>query len=517
MTNAKSPLLELDKISKHYGDFIANEQIDLELFPGEIHALLGENGAGKSTLVKTLYGVHQPTSGVIKWRGETIKIQSPNHARSIGISMIFQHFSLFDSLNVAENISLGIDSEQHRQNLINDIDELSERYQLKIDPKASVLKLSTGERQRVEIIRALLQEPTLLIMDEPTSVLTPQEIEALFVTLDKFRADGKTILYISHKLGEVKQLCDHATILRQAKVVATCLPAQQSQRSMAEMMIGGELSETHKKTTNAHSGEQTSEQAGERAGNQPILQINQLNYQQQDGIALDNINLQVHPGEILGIAGVAGNGQNQLAEIIAGELRSSAGSVVFAGQAIGALGVRQRRALGINSVPAERIGKGAVVEMSLAENTLLTGYQAFGLVNKLGVINSKRCAQSAKRIVSEFKVYTPALNAKAGNLSGGNLQKQIVGREIQQQPRLLVIYNPTWGLDAGAIYFIRQALLDLAASGSAIMLISQDLDEIFELSDSIAVMFAGALSRSYPAGELNHEQVGLLMGGASLD
>ena len=509
MTNAKSPLLELDKISKHYGDFIANEQIDLELFPGEIHALLGENGAGKSTLVKTLYGVHQPTSGVIKWRGETIKIQSPNHARSIGISMIFQHFSLFDSLNVAENISLGIDSEQHRQNLIKDIDELSERYQLKIDPKASVLKLSTGERQRVEIIRALLQEPTLLIMDEPTSVLTPQEIDALFVTLDKFRADGKTILYISHKLGEVKQLCDHATILRQAKVVATCLPAQQSQRSMAEMMIGGELSQTNKKTTNAHSGEQ--------AGNQPILQINQLNYQQQDGIALDNINLQVHPGEILGIAGVAGNGQNQLAEIIAGELRSSAGSVVFAGQAIGALGVRQRRALGINSVPAERIGKGAVVEMSLAENTLLTGYQAFGLVNKLGVINSKRCAQRAKRIVSEFKVYTPALNAKAGNLSGGNLQKQIVGREIQQQPRLLVIYNPTWGLDAGAIYFIRQALLDLAASGSAIMLISQDLDEIFELSDSIAVMFAGALSRSYPAGELNHEQVGLLMGGASLD
>ena len=509
MTNAKSPLLELDKISKHYGDFIANEQIDLELFPGEIHALLGENGAGKSTLVKTLYGVHQPTSGVIKWRGETIKIQSPNHARSIGISMIFQHFSLFDSLNVAENISLGIDSEQHRQNLIKDIDELSERYQLKIDPKASVLKLSTGERQRVEIIRALLQEPTLLIMDEPTSVLTPQEIEALFVTLDKFRADGKTILYISHKLGEVKQLCDHATILRQAKVVATCLPAQQSQRSMAEMMIGGELSQTHKKSTNAHDGEQ--------ASNQPILQINQLNYQQQDGIALDNINLQVHPGEILGIAGVAGNGQNQLAEIIAGELRSSAGSVVFAGQAIGALGVRQRRALGINSVPAERIGKGAVVEMSLAENTLLTGYQAFGLVNKLGVINSKRCAQRAKRIVSEFKVYTPALNAKAGNLSGGNLQKQIVGREIQQQPRLLVIYNPTWGLDAGAIYFIRQALLDLAASGSAIVLISQDLDEIFELSDSIAVMFAGALSRSYPAGELNHEQVGLLMGGASLD
>ncbi|MCW2246786.1 simple sugar transport system ATP-binding protein [Azospirillum fermentarium] len=494
------PRLELSSISKRFPGCLANDQVSLTLMPGEIHALLGENGAGKSTLVKIIYGVQQADSGTILWEGQPVVIKDPHAARRLGIGMVFQHFSLFDTLTVAENVALGLEQPPPMRELESKIRTVSERYGLTLDPARHIHTLSVGERQRVEIVRCLLQDPRLLIMDEPTSVLTPQEVDRLFGTLRRLAEEGCTILYISHKLEEIRALCSRATVLRGGRVVGACDPRRESARSMAEMMIGTTL------TAPVRAAAVTGAAA---------LEVRHLSTTSDDPFAtnLKDVSLEVRAGEILGIAGVAGNGQAELLSALSGEIIiADEGSVRIKGQAAGHLDPRQRRALGLAFVPEERLGRGAVPELSLSENAILSGYVAEPLVRR-GLVHFGRARGFAERIISGFNVVTHGHKAEARSLSGGNLQKFIIGREILQKPTLLVVGQPTWGVDAGAAAAIHQALIDLARGGAAVLVISQDLDELFVLSDRIAVLFHGHLSESRPTHHTTVEEIGLLMGG----
>jgi simple sugar transport system ATP-binding protein len=496
-----APLLAASNITKRFGDFVANDAISLEIRAGEKHALLGENGAGKSTLVKMIYGVLHPSEGQFKWNGAPVTIAKPAAARAMGIGMVFQHFSVFDALTVAENIALALPPDQTR-GLPDRITQVSATYGLALDPARAVHTLSVGEKQRVEIIRCLLQAPKLLIMDEPTSVLTPQEAEDLFGTLNTLADEGCAVLYISHKLDEVKALCDRATILRRARVVATCTPAEESAQSMAEMMVGEKIARVDRRTNDV-SG--------------PVrLAVESLDLPAASdfGIALKGINLEVHGGEILGIAGIAGEGQSELMAALTGERRADrAEAITIDGTPTGYLGPTGRRTLGAAFVPEERNGHAAVSDMTLAENVVLTDQTASGS-SPLGFIDFAAARQKTTAIRERFDVRSGSEHPVASALSGGNLQKFVVGREILRQPGVLVVSQPTWGVDAGAASVIRQALIDLAASGAAVVVISQDLDEIFSISDRIAVMQGGRLSPAENAADMTAEQVGLLMGGA---
>ncbi|HYG89089.1 MAG TPA: ABC transporter ATP-binding protein [Azospirillum sp.] len=496
-----TPRLELRGITKRFPGCLANDHVNLTLLPGEIHALLGENGAGKSTLVKMIYGVLHADAGTLIWEGREVTIPSPHAARQLGIGMVFQHFSLFDTLTVAENIALGIEDKGPLKDLSQRIRTVSERYGLALDPERHVFDLSVGERQRVEIVRCLLQDPRLLIMDEPTSVLTPQEVGRLFETLRRLSAEGCTILYISHKLEEIRELCDCATVLRGGKVVATCDPRKETARSLAEMMIGTTL------TTPAR-------QAQPVAG-APRLEVRNLSTTTDIPFAteLKNVSLEVRAGEIVGIAGVAGNGQAELMAALSGEtLVGDEAAVRIDGRPVGHLGPRARRELGLAFVPEERLGRGAVPELNLSENALLSGYAREPLVRG-GMVRFGRARSYADRIIKLFNVATHGNRAEARSLSGGNLQKFIIGREILQKPKLLIVGQPTWGVDAGAAAAIHQALIDLARSGTAVLVVSQDLDELFVLCDRISVLFHGRLSPSSPTHQTTVEQIGLLMGG----
>lgn len=498
---ATEPLLALRGITKQYPGCLANDAIDLTIMPGEVHALLGENGAGKSTLVKTIYGVVQADAGEIGWRGQPTHIASPNAARRLGIGMVFQHFSLFDGLTVLDNVALGLPGRSANRALADEIIKISTSYGLPLDPSREVHTLSVGERQRIEIVRCLLQDPQLLIMDEPTSVLTPQEVTELFRTLRTLSAEGRAILYISHKLQEIKDLCETATILRQGRVVANCDPRQESTGSLAQMMIGDEL---------APPGV-----AGILSNAAPVLSIRGLAIASDDrfGIDLKDITVDVRPGEILGIAGVAGNGQIELLQALSGEtLSNPAEAILFRDRPIGGLGPRRRRDLGLAVVPEERLGHAAVPAMSLEDNALLTGYGPMNLISG-GMIRAGQVRAYARNIVKTFDVRTAGIGAAASSLSGGNLQKFVVGREIMQDPAVLIASQPTWGVDAGAAGAIRRALRTLAEQGAAVLVISQDLDELMEISDRIAVINLGHLSEPRPTQDVTVEQLGLLMGG----
>ncbi|MFA7429317.1 MAG: ABC transporter ATP-binding protein [Rhodospirillaceae bacterium] len=499
---APPPRLELRAIDKRYPGCHANKAVSLALGAGEIHALLGENGAGKSTLVKIIYGVASADSGEVLWDGQPVRVGSPADARRLGIGMVFQHFSLFDSLTVAENIALGLGTREKMDVLAARITELSARYGLPLDPRRSVHDLSVGERQRVEIIRCLLQDPKLLIMDEPTSVLTPQEVDKLFDTLRRLRAEGRTILYISHKLEEIRALCDRATVLRAGAVVATCDPRQESARSLAQMMIGSELVAAQR-TAREHRDEEP----------RLVVEALSLSASHPFGTDLDNVSFAVRPGEIFGIAGVAGNGQGELMLALSGEHRTPVHEAIrIDGRPVGRLGPRERRDMGMGLVPEERLGRGAVPDLSLAENALLSGYGRENLVRR-GMIHFGKVNAYADRIIGAFNVIAHGRRAEARSLSGGNLQKFIIGREILQKPRLLICSQPTWGVDAGSAAAIHQALLDLRDEGAAVLVISQDLDELFTIADRIAVMSGGRLSSPRAAHDTSVEQVGLLMGG----
>jgi general nucleoside transport system ATP-binding protein len=495
-----TPLLSLQGLTKAYPGVIANNNVSFDIQEGEVHALLGENGAGKSTLVKMIYGLVKPDSGQMLLRGNPYAPGEPRAARADGIAMVFQHFSLFDALNVAENIALGMENPPDMRDLAAKIREVSENYGLPLDPYRTVGDLSAGERQRVEIIRCLLQDPSLLIMDEPTSVLTPQEVEILFQTLHKLRSEGTSILYISHKLEEIRTLCDHATVLRLGENVGECTPAETTASEMAELMVGSSL---------------TPPQRAEREMGDVTLDISGLSVPSPSafGTALKNVHLTVRKGEVLGIGGVAGNGQDELLGVLSGETLTQSDAVKLDGNPVGNLGPTERRKLGLLTAPEERLGHAAAPDMSLTENAMLTGSVREGLESN-GFLKWGEAEVFAEKIIKEFDVRTPGPGNAARSLSGGNLQKFVVGREVLQRPEVLVINQPTWGVDASAAASIRQAILDLAAGGAAVVCISQDLDELMEISDSFAALNEGRLSAPRDASGLTVEEIGLMMGGA---
>ena len=496
-------LLEALGVTKIFGTLKANDAVTLKVKPGEIHAFLGENGAGKSTLVKMIYGALQPTSGEFRWMGKTVSIASPAAARKLGIGMVFQHFSLFDALSVAENIALAMPGKFDMRKLSERISRVSKEYGLPLQPTAIVADLSVGERQRIEIVRCLLQEPKLLIMDEPTAVLTPQEAGQLFRTLVRLAREGCAVIYISHRLEEVKRLCHNATILRHGKVVANVDPTQETASSLAKLMVGGDI---HVVRAARHAAK----------GN-VRLKLDHLNLR-ADGpfaVELKDINLDVRSGEVVAIAGVAGNGQSEFFDAISGE-RSLASNAMLQldGKPMGHEGVNERRNAGAAFVPEERLGHGAVPGFKLSENIILTRHSSDPMLVRSGMVQKGGATGVSERVISEFDVRKGKPDPEARALSGGNLQKFVVGRELDRKPGMLVINQPTWGVDAGAAATIRQAIIDLARRGSAVLVISQDLDEIFEVADRIAVISRGQLSETYAAGELSAEQIGLLMAGA---
>jgi general nucleoside transport system ATP-binding protein len=501
---APQPLLQAIEISKRFGEVLANDAVSLDLMPHEIHALLGENGAGKSTLVKVMYGLMQPSSGELRWRGDKIELAGPSQASALGIGMVFQHFSLFENLTVAENVALGLPASEPFWPISARIAELSRAYGLPLEPRREVWRLSVGERQRIEIVRALLQSPKLLILDEPTAVLTPGEADQLFAVLRRLRQEGCAILYISHKLDEVKRLCDTATVLRGGRKVATCDPRRETAGSLARMMVGAEVAPARASATR-HLGV-------------PRLVVNDLSLAPDDphGTRLKSVSLEVRGGEIVGIAGVAGNGQDELFAALSGERPApDSGNLVIDGEAVGLASVTERRRRGAAFVPDERLGHATAPRMTLSDNALLTDH-AGGMVRH-GLVDRTAMLAAVDRITAAFDVRKGRRDPEAVSLSGGNLQKFVVGREILREPAVLVVSQPTWGVDAGATAVIRQALIDLASRGSAVLVISQDLDELFEIADRIAVIFHGTLSAPFEAAAATRQKLGLLMGGSSAD
>jgi len=490
--------LALRGITKVYPSVVANDGIDLDVAPGEIHALLGENGAGKSTLVKIIYGVVRADAGEIRWDGVPVPVDSPGAARQLGIGMVFQHFSLFESLTVAENISLAVPGSM--KDLSGRIAEVSERYGLPVDPRRLVHVLSVGERQRVEIVRCLLQQPRLLILDEPTSVLPPQAVEKLFATLAQLAAEGVSILYISHKLEEIQTLCHRATILRAGRVVAVVNPRTESGETLARLMIGRDLP--------AAAHPEPSAQREERL----VVSGLTLPAEEPFGTTLHDVRMTVRSGEIVGIAGVSGNGQRELMTALSGErLVEPSAVIVLCGLPAGHLGPQARRLRGLAFVPEERLGRGAVPPVTLAENALLTA--AHLDMVRSGFVRVDKTRAFAERCIREFDVRTNGVDASAQSLSGGNLQKYLVGRELLQRPKVLLVSQPTWGLDVGAAAFIRKRLVELRNAGTAILVVSEELEELFQLCDRIAVMFAGRLSPAVPVRETSVAEIGAWMTG----
>jgi len=497
--NIGASRLELRSITKRYPGITANDCVSLTVMPGEIHAVLGENGAGKSTLMKIIYGAVEADSGEILWNGKPVAIPNPAAARRLGIGMVYQHFSLFESVSVAENIAVATSGKFDLPALSTRITELSERYGLPVDPARLLHHLSVGERQRVEIIRCLLQEPRLLILDEPTSVLTPQAVRRLFEVLRQLAAEGCSILYISHKLDEIRELCDSATILRGGRVVGTADPRESSAAELARLMVGAELQPVHREPVVREV--------------KPRLEAIGLSARSDDpfGIDLGDLSLAVHGGEIFGIAGVSGNGQAELLSLLSGERTADADMVQLDMHPVGDLPVARRRARGLAFVPEERLGRGAVPGMTLEDNGLLTN-QTGGLVRR-GFIDRRQVFGFARKIIAQFDVRCTGPTALARSLSGGNLQKFIVGREVSLNPRVLIVAQPTWGVDVAASSFIRQTLIDLSRSGAAVLVISEELEELFEICDRIAVIYQGRLSPAKPRAETSVEEIGLLMAG----
>ncbi|MEM1129012.1 MAG: ABC transporter ATP-binding protein [Pseudomonadota bacterium] len=492
-------LLSLSSVSKRYGPVQANKDIDLAVHAGSIHAVLGENGAGKSTLMKLIYGVERPDSGTIAWNGVPVHLSKPSDAQALGIGMVFQHFSLFESLSVVQNVSLMVPGKPAI--LSEHITELGTRFGLDVDPNAMVHTLSVGERQRVEIIRCLLLKPKLLILDEPTSVLPPQSVTRLFETLRKLRAGGTAILFISHKLEEIRQLCDEATVLRGGEVTGRVDPKEHDARALAHMMVGRDM--PHLAITD-----------GTGLGD-VRLRLEKLSHPQATrfGTSLEGIDLDVRAGQIIGIAGISGNGQQELAALISGEVRAVRFEMVqMMGQPVGHLGPMQRRRLGFSFVPEERLGRGAVPEMTLADNSLLTAHGQNMLTG--GFIRRRVERAFTRRCIDEFDVRTPGPEAEAGAMSGGNLQKFIMGREMMLSPDLMLVSQPTWGVDIGAATAIRKRLIEMRDAGAAILIISEELEELFEICDVLHVLHKGHLSKALSAAQTTAEEVGAHMIGA---
>ena len=492
------PRLQLAHITKRYPSVVANSDVSLTVQPGETHAVLGENGAGKSTLMKIIYGSVKPDEGTVRFNGQPVAIRNPQEARQLGISMVFQHFSLFDTLTVAENVWLGLDKSLALAEVTRRIVAKAGEYGLEIDPLRPVHTLSVGEMQRVEIIRALLTDPKLLILDEPTSVLTPQAVQKLFVVLKKLASEGCSILYISHKLHEIRELCTACTVLRGGKVTGVCNPQQETNESLSRLMIGAEPPPLTHRPSNV----------GEVA-----LAVERLSLPREDqfGVDLEDVSMQVRAGEVVGIAGVSGNGQKELLYALSGEdVRAEPGMVRLFGQGAGRLRPRARRRLGLHFVPEERLGRGAVPTLGLAHNLLLTRDDAVG---SGGWLRIGQLEQQARAIIERFKVKAGGPQSAAKSLSGGNLQKFIVGREIDARPKLFIVSQPTWGVDVGAAALIRAEILALRDAGCAVLVVSEELDELFEISDRLHVIAKGRLSPSIDRAAATVPQIGEWMSG----
>ena len=490
--------LELQDITKVYPGVRANDGVCLKVGAGEIHAVLGENGAGKSTLMKIIYGVTQADSGRMLWDGKLTRVTSAEQARKLGIAMVFQHFSLFETLTVAENVWLGL-PEKSKAKVEQRILEQGERYGLRVEPARPVHTLSVGERQRVEIVRALLTEPKLLILDEPTSVLTPQAVEELFATLRRLAESGCSILYISHKLDEIRALCHRCTVLRGGKVTGEVEnPAQETNAGLSRLMIGAEPPPLEH-----HAREPGRE----------VLSVRGLELEKQDefGVTLRGVSFSVRAGEVLGVAGVSGNGQNELMAALSGEdRRAPSGTIQLLGSDVAGASPGRRRKLGLHFVPEERLGRATVPVHSLANNALLTRRGSLG---RGLFLQQSSLRELASRVIERFGVKARGPDASARSLSGGNLQKYVVGRELDAAPKLLIVAQPTWGVDVGAAAQIRAELLKLRDAGSALLLVSEELDELFELSDALVVMSEGRMSPRVARSAATRSLVGEWMSG----
>ncbi len=499
------PLLEMRGITKRFPGVLANDRVDFDVVTGEVHTLLGENGAGKSTLMKILYGLYQPDEGEILLHGEPLVVDSPTVAIGHNIGMIHQHFMLVDTLTVAENVALGLPSSR---GLLTDLDvvsdhivELGAKYGLTIDPHAEVWQLAVGQKQRVEIIKALYRDARLLILDEPTAVLTPQEVGQLFETLRQLTADGRGLIFISHKLHEVLALSDRITVLRHGRVTGNTTPAEATRHSLAEMMVGREVKLAPDKPAVDVSG--------------AALRIDSLTVTGDRGnVVVDDLSIEVHGGEILGIAGVSGNGQRELAEAIAGLRHVDAGSIHIGDTDTTNGEPAQVRRAGLAYVPEGRLKDGSIGAFTVAENLLLIDHDKPAYL-KRGLLDAPAIRTHAQALVDEFSVKTPTLETPVRSLSGGNIQKLILARELSGSPTVLLASQPTRGVDIGAAEYIHKRLVDQRSEGTAILMISEDLDEVFALSDRIAVMYEGRIVVVVDAGEAVREEIGLAMAGVT--
>ena len=497
------PLLELRGITKRFPGVVANDRVDFDVRAGEVHTLFGENGAGKSTLMRVLYGFYKPDEGEIRLRGEPVAITSPAAAIAHGIGMIHQHFMLVSTLTVAENVALGTRSGRgpltDLEAVSQRITELSERYGLRVDPHALIWQLSVGERQRVEIIKALYRDVSLLILDEPTAVLTPQEVDDLFVVLRQMVADGRGLVFISHKIREVLELSDRITVLRTGRRVGTVLPAEVTRQGLAEMMVGHELP--------------SHEPPGRNGGGEARLVVRDLTVKGDRGVdAVRALGLEVRGGEIVGIAGVSGNGQRELAEAIAGLRPATDGSIEVEGTELVGLDPAQVRRAGLGFVPEERMRDGVVPAFSVAENFILIDNSA-PTFSRWGFLRARAIRKHCEELVAAFDVKTPSLDTPARNLSGGNIQKLILARELSARPRVLLAAQPTRGVDVGAAHYIHERLMERRDAGTAILIVSEDLDEVLSLSDRVLVMYEGEIIAEAKPRESTREALGLMMAG----
>ena len=498
-----TPLLEMKGITKRFPGVLANDRVDFDVHAGEVHTLLGENGAGKSTLMKILYGLYLPDEGTIEIGGQPVSLVEPSDAIAHGIGMIHQHFMLVPSLTVAENVALGLHpgglNRVDLEEVSALISKLAEEYRLRVDPGAYVWQLAVGERQRVEIIKALSRDAQLLVLDEPTAVLTPQEVDDLFVTLRQMREDGKGLIFISHKLHEVLAISDRITVLRHGRVTGDTTPQESSREDLANMMVGRQVMLAPERAELNHG--------------EVRMRVSELTVMgDRETVAVDGLSLEVRSGEILGIAGVSGNGQRELAEAIAGLRDIESGTVELEGVAIGGDPHTAREA-GLSYVPEERMRDGAIGAFSVYENLILLNHSDEQFANR-GFLRFGEIRRHARELVDNFTVKTPDLTTPTANLSGGNIQKLILAREISAEPRVLLAAQPTRGVDVGAAEYIHSRLIRQRSEGTAILVVSEDLDEVLALADRVAVMFEGRIVGVVDP-DTSREEIGLLMAGVS--